>query len=929
VTVLVLVPVALLVFAGGVYLGMYLVTSAPGRGNAVDSFVMNNLETSGVALPMQSIAQQDRAVRLGVQPPLSTSIPLDTAAAPIIDSVSKNLRGGGKVVGVGVSPKDRGGGGPIAAPQPPHADTAAEAKVSTVKTIYAKTSAAKTSTGQVSTVTKTSAKASTANANAVKTTTAAANAVFAETTSAKTTTTKTASAAANPVRSLEVAAPAPVPREERLRPSLHADGVSHFEGPADPSMDGDGIVIGAFVFLADSAVSIDDMRTVFSNKASGCDRDAARNGISMFVNSWQTSDRRLFVEYGSRDSGCEKLDSGNVLVSYNRWYHFAASFVRDSIAIYIDGRIVGRRVGAHIPQASQPLIVGMYDNKEGLYPLYGNVSHLAIARCSSESAAAAAVASMMDLDTIRSTQGLTHIYPLSEAASPAAATKALETVSGRHGTYVFRTTGASISVSGIPFQLNYGFVERPVSDEERSESDMKGRTRSKALVQAMRFVWDNYRMFAWGSDELKPISKRGHNNWGSMGMTLVDSLDTLWLMGMKEEFDDAVAWVKSSLSFAHAGTVSTFETTIRALGGLLSAYDLSGEPALIDKADDLGRRLVRAFNTGSGIASGQVDLGATDNRIRDSTAVLSELGTLQVEFRYLAQITKNSEYETKAMRAFQVLSRKNPKNGLFPIKVSTRDGSFVDSHVTFGALGDSFFEYLLKVWIQGGKKEAWLRDMYDKAIDGAISQLLKSSKKTGLAYLSDWDGHSNEHKMDHLVCFMPGLLALGSVHDPQGRDSPRAKRDMSVAKALMYTCREMYHRTATGIAPEFVTFDTDMNTRTSATYYILRPETAESLFILHQLTREPIYREWAWEIWEAIDRRCKTTAGYGALHDVNDPSAAPEDRMESFFLAETMKYLYLAQALDHPMDLNKYVFNTEAHPMRILDETHVPITAGI
>ncbi|CAE7777720.1 MNS2 [Symbiodinium microadriaticum] len=220
--------------------------------------------------------------------------------------------------------------------------------------------------------------------------------------------------------------------------------------------------------------------------------------------------------------------------------------------------------------------------------------------------------------------------------------------------------------------------------------------------------------------------------------------------------------------------------------------------------------------------------------------------------------------------------------------------------------------------------------MYDKAMDGVVNILLKASQ-SGLAFLSDWDGHNNHLKMDHLVCFMPGLMTLGAYTDPLGLESARAQRDLAVAKALMYTCREMYHRTATGIAPEFVTFDSrnDMNTHTSAKFYILRPETAESLFIMNQLTGDPIYREWAWEIWSAIDRHCRKGSGFASLQDVNNAQSPVDNRMESFFLAETMKYLYLAQDPDNEIDLMKYVFNTEAHPMKIFEKgSHKAVPAS-
>jgi mannosyl-oligosaccharide alpha-1,2-mannosidase len=115
----------------------------------------------------------------------------------------------------------------------------------------------------------------------------------------------------------------------------------------------------------------------------------------------------------------------------------------------------------------------------------------------------------------------------------------------------------------------------------------------------------------------------------------------------------------------------------------------------------------------------------------------------------------------------------------------------------------------------------------------------------------------------------------------------------------------------------------------SAPFYILRPETAESLFVLNKLTGEQVYRDWAWEIWEAIDKHCKTDIAYGSLHDVNVAQGGVEDRMESFFLAETMKYLYLAQDPDTEIDLTKVVFNTEAHPLTILSDSHKPILSTI
>ena len=142
---------------------------------------------------------------------------------------------------------------------------------------------------------------------------------------------------------------------------------------------------------------------------------------------------------------------------------------------------------------------------------------------------------------------------------------------------------------------------------------------------------------------------------------------------------------------------------------------------------------------------------------------------------------------------------------------------------------------------------------------------------------------------------------------------------MEVAKALMYTCWLMYARQPTGIAPEMVQFQAgqDFVVPGFTNFYILRPETVESLFILNRITGAPVYRDWGFQIMRSLDKYCKAPYGYGAFPDVRDVNRRPEDSMESFFLAETLKYLYLLQDPDSSISLDEYVFNTEAHPLRI------------
>ncbi len=177
-----------------------------------------------------------------------------------------------------------------------------------------------------------------------------------------------------------------------------------------------------------------------------------------------------------------------------------------------------------------------------------------------------------------------------------------------------------------------------------------------------------------------------------------------------------------------------------------------------------------------------------------------------------------------------------------------------------------------------------------------------------------------DYKMDHLACFLGGLLALGAYTDPLGLESARAQRDLRTGKALTYTCYQMYARMNTGISPEFIQANpgSDFQIGSGAPHYLLRPEAVESMFILNHLTGDPVYREWGWEIYQAVERYCKTDIGYGELSNVADVNGTPRDKTESFFFAELLKYLYLLQDPDTEIDLlNKHVFNTEAHPTRI------------
>lgn len=450
--------------------------------------------------------------------------------------------------------------------------------------------------------------------------------------------------------------------------------------------------------------------------------------------------------------------------------------------------------------------------------------------------------------------------------------------------------------------------------------DEVSRQRQLAVIDGFKHAWRAYDARCFGKDELHPVSNRC-SDWLSQGLTIVDSLDTIWLMGLTDEFAKARDWVANSLQFQSKG-VSFFETTIRVLGGLLSAYDLSREQVFLTKAKDLGDRLSAAFETPTGLPRGEVNLGTRHSNNPSWTggaSLIAEVGTVQLEFAYLSKHTGDPSYAQKSLKVYDHLdSLTKPRKGLYPIYIDPNSGQFTNQKITFGAMGDSFYEYLLKIWILTGKKNDQYKRMYLESVDGMREHLLTKSSE-GLWYLADLENGHKQHKMDHLVCFAPAMLALGVINGVV--EGAEAERHLQMAKDLCETCYQMYATSPTGIGAEYVNFNPSMSI--GAAEYHLRPEAVEAIFLLWRATKDNKYREQGWKMFQAIEQHCRIGNGYTGLSNVRN-GAAKQDKMESFFLAETLKYLFLLYSPDDALPLdgpNAKVFNTECHPLGAWDIT--------
>ncbi|CAH2034680.1 unnamed protein product, partial [Iphiclides podalirius] len=444
--------------------------------------------------------------------------------------------------------------------------------------------------------------------------------------------------------------------------------------------------------------------------------------------------------------------------------------------------------------------------------------------------------------------------------------------------------------------------------------------RQYAVVESFRHAWRGYKEHAWGHDNLKPVSGMAYD-WFSLGLTIVDALDTAFIMGLTDEYNEGKEWIKDELIFTKNKDVNFFEVTIRVLGALLTNYHFTQDKVFLSKAKDLGDRLMAAFSSPSGIPYSDVNLGTRAAHAPEWShySTTAEVTTVQLEFRELSRAADNPAYEDAAAAVSEKIHQLPKKHGLVPIFINPNSGHFLPhATITLGARGDSYYEYLLKQWLQTGKTINYLLDDYMTAIEGVREFLAKRSSPNKYLFIGELSAGSEAFnpKMDHLTCFLPGTLALGHANGlPDWH--------MAMAEELLYTCYLTYAAHPTFLAPEITHFNLasttdDMYTKTADAHSLLRPEFIESLWYMYQITGNTTYQDWGWQIFQGFEKYARVENGYSSLANVKSERPVHRDMMESFFLSETLKYLYLLFSDDRLLlDLNKYVINTEAHPLPI------------
>ncbi|XP_058227942.1 alpha-mannosidase I MNS5 [Rhododendron vialii] len=451
----------------------------------------------------------------------------------------------------------------------------------------------------------------------------------------------------------------------------------------------------------------------------------------------------------------------------------------------------------------------------------------------------------------------------------------------------------------------------------------KKRRMSQKVRNMFYHAYDNYMTYAFPHDELKPLTKTHTDSLVELGnlklerlpqeyngsaLTLIESLSSLVIMGNNTEFERAVLWLSDYLTFDVDARINLFECNIRVLGGLVSAHILATDSTnrlvqgnyknqLLNLADDLGRRLLPAFDTPTGMPYAWINLkyGVMDNETTETST--SGCGSLILEMGALSRLTGDPRFESAALRALRKLWSMRSSLNLLGTTLDVETGEWLEYSSGIGAGVDSFYEYLIKAHILFGKDEFW------RMFQSAYLGVQKYFRHGPWYHEADMrTGQATYWQLTSLQAFWPGLQVLVG--------------DITAANSSHREFFSVWERF--GVLPERYLLDRQMLHPTEK-YYPLRPELAESTFYLYHATKDPWFLEVGESIVDSLNLYTKVEGGFASIRDVTTMQL--EDHQHSFFLAETCKYLFLLFDDSFLVDGN-YIFTTEGHPLPVLSTWH-------
>jgi len=470
--------------------------------------------------------------------------------------------------------------------------------------------------------------------------------------------------------------------------------------------------------------------------------------------------------------------------------------------------------------------------------------------------------------------------------------------------------------------------------------------------ESIKWAWHEYKSGSenFRRDSTSALTGKPTKDWCGLGVFALDALDTLYLVGLQDEVKEvgtalrqrgAKNWLQESSNEEH----STFEMTIRVLGGLMGAFTVSNDDIFLDYAETFGTRLLDAWgkDRASVLPSGKVNPRTGEvSRHADNIA---EAGTLQVEFSALAHASGKPFFAEPAIRTVQYLMSESQRvnHALAPPDINPLGHLPLSGSFSVGARADSYFEYLLKLKLQRGEigsgsgdsnGQGSLGNTWVEAMDEMLDRLIRVSPKSGGWYaIHSWDNPKRSN-FEHLTCFVPGMLSLG-LESPETAGMIKSDRRLlweTAAEELTWSCCALSDSTASGLPFDNVDIvgsgplrpakeGIDYGAATAAAqaekrrlralgekevreelsgsydhtggYSLLRPELVESLFYMYTRTRDVGYLYAGRRLFDSIVRYSKQPHGFSETKQLNSKYPKKTGHWESWVLAETFKYFYL------------------------------------
>ena len=439
-------------------------------------------------------------------------------------------------------------------------------------------------------------------------------------------------------------------------------------------------------------------------------------------------------------------------------------------------------------------------------------------------------------------------------------------------------------------------ITAPACGEFRVSREDRWRALADDVRAQMRWAWGNYTECCFGQDQIRPVSGGREPFFfpkgPPLGLTVVEALDTLYLMGLDAELENGIRWVSDHLSFDIDGEVQVFETSIRLVGGLLSGWCATREKKLLALVKNLVDRLSPAFTkspTGMPYRFVNLKTGA----VRDAVSFPAEIGTYVAEWGMLGKAIGDRRYFGMAKRAAQALFDRRSQINLVADTIDIETGAWKSRRASIGPPTDSYFEYLWDGWQLFG--DADFKHWYDIHTEAIVKY--QAREANGHLWFPQVDfetGAVLDHHQSELAAFYAGLLRQGG--------------DLARGNAYLESWADV--QTTYGVLSEGYDYARAAPDRVSNA---LRPEFVDSCFTLFLLDPQEKYRELARIHYENMKLSSRAPFGFTVLDDMTARPMKQGDLCPGYWWSEQMKYYWLLFSNTDRFDYRASYLSTEGN----------------